>query len=632
MDYNEFSAKIKAKYPQYGDMDNLTLAKNIVSKHPEYSDVTFDKPGGLWKALTTQDLDSASKYDPLAQGARLGQFANSGNQQMASGLAEIGGRAGAAVQRAIPGKFGEAAGNYVTDSAVIPAAALGTASEFLMPTSRLGVGAVALSEVGKGLKYLKKLPGAVNEVLEGFGKESAPATEAAADYSRPPSARYQNGVLNTQLKEQMLRNEATSAGEDLARSQKESMQERASALPNMRDLNSQKSELSSLISSKQSEIEKFTEGAGNRNLTDPEQSQLKVLRRQLVDLRNKQSKLSKSLSSAASAPGIRPMAPSQVPESLQAGVSEAEKASEKAQAEVYARLHPPTPDNIAAPELKPDQAAKAAEQGADVADHPVGDQYRQPSKLQRGVAKALSVQSGVSDRHLAAVIANPEIMSDATPSTAEVGKKYKVAFDRLGIQFNAPLYQEVTGYRYKPSETQVARLSSIVQDTMTKLEADPNSITPAEAFIARSAGATAMRNTGIADVNAIRKDVEVLDRYLENNGVPEIRELSREYFKASAKEALEKVLPMTKREQPAVVRSAIMAKYLSDAAAAVGEGHYLKGMVRAATGSAMSPFVQGKAIPFLLGESSPALKKSAPFLVSPALKALQRSRDQENGQ
>ena len=64
MDYNEFSEKIKAKYPQYKDMDNKELAQRMVAKYPQYSDITFDEtvthnprkgvdltPGGLVKQI-----------------------------------------------------------------------------------------------------------------------------------------------------------------------------------------------------------------------------------------------------------------------------------------------------------------------------------------------------------------------------------------------------------------------------------------------------------------------------------------------------------------------------------------------------------------------------------------------------
>lgn len=44
MDYKEFSTKIKAKYPQYNDMDDRELAQKMIAKYPQYKDVTFDSP------------------------------------------------------------------------------------------------------------------------------------------------------------------------------------------------------------------------------------------------------------------------------------------------------------------------------------------------------------------------------------------------------------------------------------------------------------------------------------------------------------------------------------------------------------------------------------------------------------
>lgn len=44
MDYIEFSAKIKEKYPEYKDVDDLTLAQKVVEKYPEYKEkVTFEE-------------------------------------------------------------------------------------------------------------------------------------------------------------------------------------------------------------------------------------------------------------------------------------------------------------------------------------------------------------------------------------------------------------------------------------------------------------------------------------------------------------------------------------------------------------------------------------------------------------
>ena len=44
MDYQDFAKRIRGKYPgAYDDMDDLALAKKVVDKHPQYSDVTFGK-------------------------------------------------------------------------------------------------------------------------------------------------------------------------------------------------------------------------------------------------------------------------------------------------------------------------------------------------------------------------------------------------------------------------------------------------------------------------------------------------------------------------------------------------------------------------------------------------------------
>ena len=43
MNYNEFSERVKVKYPEYKDIDNKELAEKIIAKYPEYENVvTFD--------------------------------------------------------------------------------------------------------------------------------------------------------------------------------------------------------------------------------------------------------------------------------------------------------------------------------------------------------------------------------------------------------------------------------------------------------------------------------------------------------------------------------------------------------------------------------------------------------------
>lgn len=36
LNYQQFSQQIKAKYPQYQNMDDMTLAQKMVQKYPEY--------------------------------------------------------------------------------------------------------------------------------------------------------------------------------------------------------------------------------------------------------------------------------------------------------------------------------------------------------------------------------------------------------------------------------------------------------------------------------------------------------------------------------------------------------------------------------------------------------------------
>lgn len=105
---------------------------------------------GLWNAANTKDLSGASLLDPLAGMARVGQFANRGNQQLASGIAEGAGRLGAAMDRnGIPG------GTAMTVNGIAAGGALGTASEFLLPQNRLGAAGLLLGPAMKAYQALR---------------------------------------------------------------------------------------------------------------------------------------------------------------------------------------------------------------------------------------------------------------------------------------------------------------------------------------------------------------------------------------------------------------------------------------------------------------------------------------------
>lgn len=61
MNYQEFSSKIKSKYPQYSDMDDLDLAKRMVAKYPQYSDVEFDTTTAVQQQQPTTEVSQPSE-------------------------------------------------------------------------------------------------------------------------------------------------------------------------------------------------------------------------------------------------------------------------------------------------------------------------------------------------------------------------------------------------------------------------------------------------------------------------------------------------------------------------------------------------------------------------------------------
>ena len=72
MDYKEFSAKIKQKYPQYGDMNDLDLAQKIVAKYPkEYADVTFPQQAQYAKPLSLTERFIENAQQPFSNLAKM---------------------------------------------------------------------------------------------------------------------------------------------------------------------------------------------------------------------------------------------------------------------------------------------------------------------------------------------------------------------------------------------------------------------------------------------------------------------------------------------------------------------------------------------------------------------------------
>lgn len=243
----------------------------------------------------------------------------------------------------------------------------------------------------------------------------------------------------------------------------------------------------------------------------------------------------------------------------------------------------------------------------------VGDTYKNPTVAQRGIAEVASTQSAVKPKYLAAVIANPEIMDDATPSMRQVGTEYERVFKELGIQFDSPTYQEITGTRYAPTnDAQISKYRGILENAANRLEAGVE-ISPGEAFLARSAGKKILDSVQGLARSQMAADVEKMDEYLMENGIPQIKQLSQQYFRAAAKEALSDILPRNKNMSPNAIRALLMAKYGTDAVTALGEGKPGAAVLKAATAGMMSPFVQGKAIPFLFGSPSPNVTGAVPM-------------------
>jgi hypothetical protein len=85
----EFATKVKSKYPEYKDIDDVTLAQRVIEKYPEYADRVSMDEGGLSQQPTedTQDLPPAEE-DPrsLLEKANFiaGDLANQFNLSVAN--------------------------------------------------------------------------------------------------------------------------------------------------------------------------------------------------------------------------------------------------------------------------------------------------------------------------------------------------------------------------------------------------------------------------------------------------------------------------------------------------------------------------------------------------------------------
>jgi hypothetical protein len=198
MNYKDFSSKIKSKYPDYSDMDDLELAQKMVAKYPEYSDVQFDNEpapkdpvqssgiGGYW----TEDLPNAAK------GIATRTMQRAGRVEQPTELGSAALRATGA--KGTLGEFVEGTAGAPERIGRLVGGAAGTIGD---------VAGTAIGLAGKGVDRLAggKLSAAAKPALEGVAKGvgGLKPIQAAANWydkqSPAAKANYGSAVDMTEL-------------------------------------------------------------------------------------------------------------------------------------------------------------------------------------------------------------------------------------------------------------------------------------------------------------------------------------------------------------------------------------------------------------------------------------------------
>jgi hypothetical protein len=221
-------------------------------------------------------------------------------------------------------------------------------------------------------------------------------------------------------------------------------------------------------------------------------------------------------------------------------------------------------------------------------------QYKDPTKMEQLAANALSTQSAANPKHIAAVIANPEyIMGDATPTKAALSQAYQDTFKNAGVKFDSATMKEITGKVLPPTGTQLSKFEKIIEDAHTTLQ-ETGKINPAQAFMARSAAGKLMLSSADPARNKILGTIQdSMDNALSDSGLPQIKQLGQQWFRASAKEAMQQILPLNKNMSPNAVRGLLMANYGGSALSHLANAEPIKAAVSLGKGAIMSPAVQG---------------------------------------
>lgn len=190
MDYNEFAGKIKAKFPDYADMDNRDLAQKMVTKFPtDYNDVTFDEQ--TQAQPKTSDLASTLYHGAIEGGAMA-----------------VGGVAGTVLAGGNP------IGGVALGAAMYPPAKRAAeAIDSMRGISPDNQG--PLKEYGQGLAIeagsaaLKPVAGAIGKILPGAKVGEALSGTPASNLTRA----YNQGFWDTYIKPKTLSKASEAFGE-----------------------------------------------------------------------------------------------------------------------------------------------------------------------------------------------------------------------------------------------------------------------------------------------------------------------------------------------------------------------------------------------------------------------------------
>lgn len=235
----------------------------------------------------------------------------------------------------------------------------------------------------------------------------------------------------------------------------------------------------------------------------------------------------------------------------------------------------------------PGKAAKAAVKGT--------GKIAKAGPIAKLVGSLATVRTAIPERYTQYATADPIGLKTA-PSIKEVASRYAEAFKQAGMRINSALFKRVTGSRFPPTETEVGKLQRMIDVALDKLK--EGKLAEDEAFIARSAAASIERSEKFArGTGEYRRIVtgakDDLDNFLENSSLPNIRALSRDYFRAVAKERFDHWLPQNKNLSPNALRSLLMTETGLAAAGALFTGQPGLAALGALHAASMSPKVVG---------------------------------------